>query len=84
MAGAHRAGKAPQGICRTPLTIAACLFTCAGMKEITYVRLDPDVKRVAEQAAKADRRSLSAFIAKLVAEWADANGMIDRTVEESR
>jgi predicted HicB family RNase H-like nuclease len=54
------------------------------MKEITYVRLDPDVKRVAEQAAKADRRSLSAFIAKLVAEWADANRMIDRTVEESR
>ena len=42
------------------------------MKEITYVRLDPDVKRTAERAAKADQRSLSAFIAKLVAEWAKA------------
>ena len=42
------------------------------MKEITYVRLDPVVKRAAERAAKADQRSLSAFIAKIVADWAKA------------
>ena len=83
MARPHRARETPQGICRTPLTIAASLFTCACMKEITYVRLDPDVKRVAEQAAKADRRSLSAFIAKLVAEWADTHS-VGPEAEESR
>jgi predicted HicB family RNase H-like nuclease len=40
------------------------------MKEITYVRLEPEVKRIVEQAAKADQRSLSAFINKLISEWA--------------
>ena len=42
------------------------------MKEVTYIRLDPAMKRIAEQAAAADQRSLSSFIAKLVAEWAKA------------
>ena len=42
------------------------------MKEITYIRLDPGVKRAAEQAAKADQRQPVRYIAKLVADWAKA------------
>lgn len=51
------------------MTGACGLFTCAAMKEVTYIRLDPAIKRAAEQAATADQRSLSSFIAKLITEW---------------
>jgi hypothetical protein len=37
------------------------------------VRLDPEVKEALEQEAKADRRSLSAFISKIVSEWVTKN-----------
>jgi hypothetical protein len=39
------------------------------MKEITYVRLDPDVKQALMRVAKIDGRSLSALIAKIASDW---------------
>jgi hypothetical protein len=36
------------------------------------IRLDPDVKRAVELAAKNDHRSLSAFIVKILADWLEA------------
>jgi uncharacterized protein (DUF1778 family) len=41
-------------------------------KEPTMIRLEPDVRRLIERAAKADQRSLSAFIRKIVTDWAKA------------
>jgi hypothetical protein len=51
------------------LTAAAVIFTYGGMKEITYVRLDPDVKQALMRVAKIDGRSLSALIAKIASDW---------------
>jgi len=42
------------------------------------VRLDPDVKAALERAAQADDRSLSALIAKIVAEWVRREGWLKR------
>lgn len=40
--------------------------------EITFTRLQPDVKLALTQAAAADGRSLSAMIAKIVSDWLKA------------
>jgi hypothetical protein len=36
---------------------------------VTTIRLDPDVKLVAEEAARADGRTLSALIQKILRDW---------------
>ena len=41
-------------------------------KSLIAVRLDAALKRTLESAAKDDQRSLSAFIAILLADWAKA------------
>ena len=39
------------------------------MKEATFVRLDPAVKRDVARIAEADGRTLSALISKIVSDW---------------
>ena len=43
-------------------------------KEVTFVRLEPAVKRALEQVAKSDARSLSSLIGKILSEWSQNNG----------
>ena len=45
---------------------------CMPTKALIAIRLDAALKRTLESAAKDDQRSLSAFIAILLAEWAKA------------
>lgn len=43
-------------------------------KEVTYIRLEPEIKQALERTAKADGRSLSALIAKIAGDWVKALG----------
>lgn len=38
-------------------------------KEVTYVRLEPGMKRALERVAKGEERSLSSLVSKIVADW---------------
>lgn len=37
-------------------------------------RVEPEVKEALERAAKADRRSVSSMVEKILVEWLQANG----------
>lgn len=39
------------------------------LKEVTFVRIDPEIKRALENAAQADGRTLSGLISKICTEW---------------
>lgn len=63
------------------LTIRTECFTSGGMtKEVTFVRLEPSVKRALERVAKSDERSLSSLISKIVADWMKAQKGKDGSV----
>jgi hypothetical protein len=65
------------------LTTGGDHFTYAAMpKEITYVRLDPDVKQALMRVAKIDGRSLSALIAKIASDW--VKPYADKPAKENR
>ena len=42
-------------------------------KEMTYVRLEPEVKQALNRVAQIDGRSLSALIAKIASDWVKAH-----------
>jgi predicted transcriptional regulator len=42
----------------------------------TSVRFDPAVKAAIDKAAKADTRSTSSLIQKIIADWLKANGFL--------
>jgi predicted transcriptional regulator len=42
------------------------------MKEATFIRLEPSLKRAVERAAAADGRTMSAMIAKIISDWVAA------------
>ena len=43
------------------------------MKEATFIRLDPEIKRALVRLAEIDGRSLSALIAKIASDWVKAH-----------
>jgi len=46
-------------------------------KSVTLgLRLDQDLKAALERAAKADRRTVSNLVEKIIADWLKANGFV--------
>ncbi|MEK4034269.1 hypothetical protein WOC76_12605 [Methylocystis sp. IM3] len=43
---------------------------------ITTMRFDPTLKAALEKAAKADQRSLSSLVMKVLSDWAKENGWL--------
>jgi len=45
------------------------------------IRVEPDLKEAAEKAAKADHRTVASLIEKILTEWLEQNGYMDKAVE---
>jgi len=43
------------------------------------IRVEPEVRDAIERAAKADQRSLSSMVAKVLADWAKTHGWLKET-----
>ena len=45
------------------------------------IRVEPDLKDAAERAAKDDRRTVASLIEKVLTEWLEQNGYMQRAAE---
>ncbi len=45
------------------------------------VRVEPDLKEAAEKAAKDDHRTVASLIEKVLTEWLQQNGYMQKTAE---